>query len=85
MLFGVVPADFTGSTGVLVCGKHAKLIVSPSEDPPPVRGWPKGSWTSGISVAMPHSLLRNAYKLYERTGRRQTVDWSPGVGPVVVA
>ncbi len=85
LLEDIVPKDFSGSTGVLACPNHGKLVTEFSDVPSPVKGWPRGSWTEGEAVRMPYSVLQPAFIEFQRTGVPQTVLWAPGAAPTVHA
>jgi hypothetical protein len=66
LLEDVVPADFSGSTGIIACPEHGYLITDGSVKSQPAYGLPGGMWAKGISVQMPFSLLRAPYSEYLR-------------------
>jgi hypothetical protein len=73
----VVPADFSGSTGIIACPSHGHLITDRADKTPPAFGLPGGRWARGMSVQLPFSLLRAPYLTYMRRGVSQTVMWVP--------
>jgi hypothetical protein len=83
LLEDIVPVAFAGSTGILRCPDHGKLITDRSETPPLALGLPRGSWTEGLSVQMPLHLLKEPYERFLRTGKTQELLWAPGMSPTV--
>jgi hypothetical protein len=77
LLEAAVPADFSGSTGIIFCRKHNHLITDLSDMTPPAHGLPGGKWASGMSVQLPFSLLRKPYVKYLETGVTQELTWIP--------
>ena len=73
----VVPADFSGSTGIIACPDHGYLITDGSVKSRPAYGLPGGMWAKGISVQLSFSLLRAPYHEYLRLGVTQEVKWVP--------
>jgi hypothetical protein len=77
LLEAPVPADFSGSTGIISCRKHNHLITDESDKSPPAHGLPGGRWAVGMSVQLPFSLLREPYADYLETEVTQELTWIP--------
>jgi hypothetical protein len=72
-----VPADFSGSTGIIACQTHGYLLTDKSVKVRPAYDLPGGKWARGMSVQLPFSLLRQPYSNYLRLGVTQEVKWVP--------
>lgn len=72
-----IPADFSGSSGIIACPTHGHLITDKSDKSLPVYGLPGGKWARGMSVQLPFSLLREPYSEYLERGVTQEVLWVP--------
>jgi hypothetical protein len=77
LLEEAVPADFSGSTGIMACPTHSHLITDKSDKSPPAFGLPGRRWARGMCVQMPFSLLRAPYLDYLRRGKPQDAMWLP--------
>jgi hypothetical protein len=77
LLEEIVPADFSGSTGIIACPAHSHLITDKSVKSPPAYGLPGGKWARGMSVQLPFSLLCKPYCNYLELGVTQEVMWVP--------
>jgi hypothetical protein len=72
-----IPADFSGSTGIIACSSHGHLITDKSDKSPPAYGFPGGRWARGMSVQLPFSVLCKPYAAYVEQGVTQEVMWVP--------
>ena len=84
LIQGVVPPDFSGSTGVFACPTHSFLITERTGEKLPFKGLPSGRWALGMSVHLPNLLLRKPYEDFLQNEQVQVVRWVPTIDTAIL-